>query len=266
MVSQVLFGECVEILGAKDEWLLIESAWDSSQGWVHQAHLISLTPSEYDAYQDNYSISLSLAEPLQTEDSFMPVTLGATLPQFDGLRGKLAEFSYRFGGTVVTPSKQPLPDYWMERIIRRYLHAPHLHGGRSPFGIDSAALVQMVYRMAGIKLLRYPYQQVTQGRGVDFMEQCQTGDLAFFDDGKGNISHVGIILKDCYIAHVHGQVRLDKIDHFGIFSTKSNKYSHQLRVIRRLLPNAILGTETIEVGEISEVQPESTATSYGLFD
>ena len=97
----------------------------------------------------------------------------------------------------------------------------------------------MVYKIAGVRLLRDAAQQVSQGRLIDFMEQCQSGDLAFFDNGKGHITHVGIILPDCHIIHSSGRVRIDKLDHFGIFNRETNRYSHQLRIVKRLLPDEI---------------------------
>jgi gamma-D-glutamyl-L-lysine dipeptidyl-peptidase len=130
-------------------------------------------------------------------------------------------------------------------LANRYLHAPYLWGGRSPFGIDAAGLVQMVYKMAGIQLLREPMHQVTHGRPIDFTEQCQAGDLAFFDNGKGDINHVGIVLPGCNLIHASGKVRIDKLDHFGIFNKEINRYTHQLRIVKRLIPD----TENPEEGD-----------------
>jgi len=87
--------------------------------------------------------------------------------------------------------------------------------------------------------LRDASQQVTQGRTIDFLEQCESGDLAFFDTGKGQIGHVGIILPDCHVIHASGKVRIDKLDHFGIFNKEQNKYTHQLRIVKRMLADPI---------------------------
>ena len=75
------------------------------------------------------------------------------------------------------------------------------------------------------------------GKPIDFSEQSAEGDLAFFENKKGKISHVGLILNGNQIIHSYGNVRIDKIDHFGVFDEETSKYSHKLRLIKRLLPD-----------------------------
>jgi hypothetical protein len=41
-------------------------------------------------------------------------------------------------------------------------------------------------------------------------------------------------MKDNYIIHCHGEVRIDRIDHTGIFNTSLRRYTHPLRVIKKI--------------------------------
>jgi gamma-D-glutamyl-L-lysine dipeptidyl-peptidase len=263
LASQLLFGETVEITDKKDIWRHVVCAWDGYSGWVDHKQLKLLTPTEYDAYREEQAISLSLVDGLMASDHFVPLTLGAVLPRYDGLRCQLGDQSYQFSGPVVTPAQAPSTGDWVVKVARRYLHAPYMWGGRSPFGIDCSGFTQMVFKMAGIRLLRDAYQQVTQGHVVDFMEQCQTGDLAFFDSGKGDIIHVGIILPDCHIIHASGKVRIDKLDHFGIFNREYNRYTHQLRIVKRLLPDEAPTASEAAAEKRPDAEPSNQTALFG---
>ena len=70
---------------------------------------------------------------------------------------------------------------------------------------------------------------------MDFIEESQPGDLAFFDDSEGNINHVGIMLENFEILHCFGEVRKDVLDHSGIFNHEQNKHTHKLRFVKRLI-------------------------------
>lgn len=259
MVSQLLFGETVEVQESKDNWRYVVCAWDGYTGWVDAKQLMRLTASEFEEYREHQTLNLSLVEGLMATDYFIPLTMGAVLPKYDGLRCQLGEQTFQFSGPVITPEQQQLGNEWIVKIARRYLNAPYLWGGRSPFGVDCSGFTQMVFKLAGVRLLRDAAQQVTQGKPVDFMEQCQAGDLAFFDNGKGNITHVGIILPDCHVIHSSGKVRIDKLDHFGVFNRELNRYTHQLRIVKRLLPDAPLNTKP--ESEQNKMEEELTGQS-----
>jgi len=46
---------------------------------------------------------------------------------------------------------------------------------------------------------------------------------------------VGLLLEDQQIIHASGEVRIDPLDHNGIFNRDRQKYTHKLRLIKRLL-------------------------------
>jgi len=93
----------------------------------------------------------------------------------------------------------------------------------------------MVYKLNGYKLMRDASQQASQGTPLSFIEESEPGDLAFFDNEEGQIVHVGIILEENYIIHAHGKVRIDRLDHSGIYNREKNQHSHKLRVIKKII-------------------------------
>ena len=114
----------------------------------------------------------------------------------------------------------------------RYLNSPYLWGGKSPFGIDCSGFTQMVYRINGLKLKRDASQQAKQGKKIKLIKNSKAGDLAFFKNSKGVITHVGIILEKNQIIHAHGKVRIDKLTNKGIYNVIEKKISHNLATIK----------------------------------
>ena len=92
----------------------------------------------------------------------------------------------------------------------------------------------MIYKLNGIRLPRDASQQAKLGNTLSFIEEAEEGDLAFFDNEEGQITHVGMILKNNRIVHASGKVRIDRIDHQGIYNNELSDYSHRLRLITKI--------------------------------
>ena len=235
MITQLLFGEMVECWEKKGEWTKIRCTWDNQIGWVQSNQITLITEEEVALYNQESAYCMEISQPVVAIDHFLPITMGATLPNFDGMKFELAGKSYTFSGQVISSGTLAPSTELLIKLARKYLYAPYLKGGRSPFGIDSTGLVQVLFKMMGIAIPRDAYLQARKGELIDFFEQARVGDLVFFEDSKGNIDHAGIICEEGHILHASGQVRIDKIDHFGIFNILTNKYTRKLRVIKRIL-------------------------------
>ena len=98
-----------------------------------------------------------------------------------------------------------------------------------------SGFTQIIYKINGYKIDRDAKDQVNIGLSLSFIEESEPGDLAFFDNKDGDIVHVGIIMKDNYIIHAHGQVRIDRLDQTGIYNVDTKKHSHKLRVIKKII-------------------------------
>jgi cell wall-associated NlpC family hydrolase len=120
---------------------------------------------------------------------------------------------------------------------RQFLNIPYLWGGKSTFGTDCSGLVQSIMKIVGIPLGRDTSEQVTQGLALNMLPEARTGDLVFFDNEEGEIVHVGLLMDQGLVLHASGQVRIDPIDHQGIYSRELKRYTHKLRIIKRIIQN-----------------------------
>ena len=228
LVSQILYGEIFKVLEVRSKWSRIRLAFDSYEGWIDNKQFTHLFEEEYKVLnKEKPLMSSDLVEFITTSDNqLLSICMGSTL---NGLQ--LLNHSFEGKSVSETFQKQHLV-----QTALLYLNAPYLWGGKTPFGIDCSGFTQMVYKLNGHSLQRDASQQVTQGEPLSFIEESEPGDLAFFDNSEGKIVHVGIIMKDNHIIHAHGRVRIDGLDHTGIFNYESRTYSHQLRVIKRIIP------------------------------
>lgn len=264
IVTQLLFGELVDIIEVsttKNNWCQVRCDWDGYEGWMDIRQLKCIPMEQVEVYRAEYAHCLDLCSTLTNSNHFLPVLMGSTLPLYDGVNLHIGDRHYTFGGQAARRGTLEVTSDMIIKMARRYLYAPYLWGGRSPFGIDCSGFTQIVFKMVGLRLRRDASQQVEQGRLVDFIEQAQAADLAFFENDKGRIIHVGIVMEGGFIIHAAGQVRIDKLDHYGIYNEERGIYSHKLRIIKRFLPDK---TQNILSGSTSET-PEIDKTQISMF-
>ncbi|MCW2120686.1 cell wall-associated NlpC family hydrolase [Flavobacterium sp. 7A] len=180
---------------------------------------------------DTIVLNADLIEYVTTPtNQLIPIPLGASLSFIDNPEINTANFE--FEGTKVKGINDKSN---LINTAYLYLNAPYLWGGKTPFGVDCSGFTQMVYKLNGYKLLRDASQQAAQGEPLSFIEESEPGDLAFFDNDEGNITHVGIIMADNYIIHASGKIRIDRLDHLGIYNPETNRHTHKLRVIKKII-------------------------------
>lgn len=238
MVSQVLFGECFEVLETKNSWLFVRLEHDDYEGWMDAKHYIEISNPVFDSLSgDTQSIiglsshSVCIKVGLEEMINLLP---GSTLPFLNDTEFKLNDQEYLFLGESSVPQVKDFHGS-LDETARFYLNAPYLWGGRSLFGIDCSGFSQLVYKHLGVRILRDAKQQANEGRLIGSIQDAKAGDLAFFDNEEGKITHVGIILDDLEIIHASGRVKVDRLDEQGIFCHDTQKYTHKLKAIRRII-------------------------------
>jgi cell wall-associated NlpC family hydrolase len=222
MITQLLFGEVYLVLEEQKKWVLIRSEADQYECWIDRKQHTSIA----ERVELNQTI-LSAFAPLSCGDQMWFLPAGSKVTQGKFSIGK-QQFS--FDGSDDRAEKDPI------QYANQLVGAPYLWGGKSIFGIDCSGLVQVVYACCGIQLPRDAYQQAEIGETVDFVETAKAGDLAYFDNEEGRITHVGIMLDGEHIIHASGSVRIDRIDHEGIYNSDTESYSHRLRIVKRVIP------------------------------
>jgi len=227
MVSQILYGECYKIIEKRKGWKKVRLEWDGYEGWIDQNQIFELAQEQYQNITESaLKVSTDLVNYITNQDQMLfPVLIGSDL------RG-LKVLNHQFEGESIKPKK-------IKKLLAKtaylFLNAPYLWGGRNLLGIDCSGFTQIVYKINGIPLDRDASQQALQGQTLSFIEESEAGDLAFFDDTEGNITHVGLLLEDHHIIHASGCVRIDRIDQSGIFNSETQSHTHKLRFIKKMI-------------------------------
>jgi len=211
-VSQLIFGETYEVLEENEKWYFIETSFDQYRGWIDKKQF---SPQVFEVDTHRVFAFPSALQAFENKHILMP--LGAFVPE-------------DFQSQLLTLNEALT-------LFKTYIGVPYVWGGKTNFGYDCSGFTQSFFKTLGISIKRDAYQQATEGTYVMLLSEARTGDLAFFDNADGRITHVGIILENdgsFEILHASGELRIDILDHQGI-NKKSEGYSHNLRLIRRIL-------------------------------
>ncbi len=238
ITTQLLFGETFEILDKRNQWRFIKNDFDGYEGWIDEKVFEKISASTRK--------KIALEIPVYVLDTIAPIDFpdgsrqvlvkGCRLPFYDADNKTflVGDKKFRIEAQVIT-GRHDL--FKVLEIAWSYRNAPYLWGGMTDFGMDCSGLTQMSYKLAGYyNLNRNARDQVLQGELVDFDDR-QPGDLAFFANSKGKVTHVGMVWFEGKILHAHGQVRVDELHRDGIFNPERNKLTHHLVAIKRYRPS-----------------------------
>jgi gamma-D-glutamyl-L-lysine dipeptidyl-peptidase len=235
MTSQLLFGEYAEILEEKEQFVRVKCLYDDYEGWVQKNQLTTVEKDQI--YSTNEYIGVNYEEvDINHQCRNMPfgVPVYYTQSPAHPLRFGNAEVVYKGREQSIWNAEQKRFNWEnLDTIIKIFLDAPYLWGGKSMYGIDCSGFTQQVFKMFGIKLLRDAYLQAEQGSFVERLSETRLGDLAFFQNDKGRVTHVGIVLENNQIVHASGKVRIDYSDEKGIVNKETGERTHQIHSMRR---------------------------------
>jgi cell wall-associated NlpC family hydrolase len=231
-VSQLLFGEtalCIESFG---DFIKIRCTYDNYEGWCQSGQLQEIKQDL--VIEKGVKLFSGWANEILFNSKSMFVPFGSVYID-ERTFNLIGNQTLSYNGSFLEPAAQVFNEETLLKITTLFINTPYLWGGRSVFGIDCSGFTQLVFKCLNIPLLRDASQQATQGDAIGFLLEAKFGDLAFFDNEAGKITHVGILLTANTIIHASGKVRVDTIDNFGIVNNDTGKRTHTLRVIKRMV-------------------------------
>ena len=239
MCTQLLFGEHYTILEENKKWCKVRLAYDDYEGWIDQKMVNETEEVIFlQLAQQQLTVTTNPFNIVQPENGYSNflIVAGSSLPFYKSSNNtfRIGTEYYTIQGEKILQAKKNIRNILIENALK-YFNSPYLWGGRSPFGVDCSGFTQILYKMIGMPIPRDANQQANIGENLTFVEEALPGDLAFFDNEEGKIVHVGIIWEKNKIIHSSGKVRIDNIDHFGIFNIDTGRYSHQLRLMKRII-------------------------------
>lgn len=222
MVTQLVFGEPYEILEEGEKWSRIITFLDKYECWISNNQVRQCGNEVLQSFTGQCpTVKLPLVPALCKRTNLrIHLSLGAYLHKVEGSEFSIGEDNYEL---IIDPESNK--DWSLEDLVFKFLNTPYLWGGKSLFGIDCSGFTQIVSRIFGKNIPRDAYQQAEIGTPIEFKE-LTSGDLVFFENKAGKITHVGIALGDNKIAHASGKVRIDALDERGIFDKEQNRYTH----------------------------------------
>lgn len=233
--TQLLFGDHVEILQKEEHWWQVRNAYDDYEGWIDFRQLADLSLEAYVANHNcDFLVPAQISNMLIDEDgSKYYLSPSSNLPLYSDGFCYLGNIKYQVvfePHIVIAGAERTIVD-----TALFFQNVPYLWGGKNLFGMDCSGFVQTVFKLNGIKLNRDAYQQAEQGETVDFLPEVKPGDVAFFDNAEGRITHVGIMMSPSEIIHASAKVRIDRMDNQGIYNAELGRYTHKLRIIKRFV-------------------------------
>jgi cell wall-associated NlpC family hydrolase len=232
MVSELIFGECFEIIKTQGaHWHRVQSVEDGYQGWCFIRHPVWVDEAIFQTTGEG--LTGDWISTVQWNGQPLKVPLGSRLKGLRSGKAVWGGIPLSFSGTLIPAAKQvPVRDSIRDNAMQ-YLNSSYVWGGKTVFGLDCSGFTQSLYRLIGTRIPRDASAQYGEGEPVDIKMEPQYGDLAFFNQGSGKPTHVGILLDGNNIMHCAEKVRIDTLGPEGIHLAETDELTHKLIGVRR---------------------------------
>lgn len=196
-LSQILYGDRVDVLGTKDEWLYVSvpdqerylgEQWEGYRGWIPASSLVEVKDTSHSQFVLLRTLESSVTP---SKGKALKLGLGVRLPM---IREEKSHFIVSLpSGEEASVAKaeayllqdQQVVDREMVDFAKIFLGIPYAWGGLStferkkgePWGIDCSGMVYLLHRAFGIAVPRDATDLYQHSLKVECL---QPGDLVFF--------------------------------------------------------------------------------------
>jgi hypothetical protein len=249
LITQLVLGSRVDLLSRENAWWRVRGE-DGYIGWVHSGYLQTGSQEWARAWERRElgEPVVSLGAELIDEEArvFSRLPWGSRLMRVSHELYGLADGRSGFIGSGEIVPVDRLFDRFpprgdsVTRTARRWLGAPYLWGGVTLSGVDCSGLTQAVFWMHGVALPRDSDMQARVGVPIDVspdFEVLKPGDLLYFSEARGRVSHVAVSLGGSAIIHAsltNGSVAINDLLGPGDFERRLRGV---FTSARRLLPD-----------------------------
>jgi gamma-D-glutamyl-L-lysine dipeptidyl-peptidase len=210
--TQILYGHCAEVIGTEGKWLSVRGA-DGYEGWMHRGYGEAVERADCDEWGWDTEREISMGCSLRDSRGVtIDLPLGAILREGKCMSGRCLNRSRR---REIFPAE---PSAIVASATGLFQGTYYQWGGITPWGADCSGMVQTVYALHGIKLLRDAWQQGTQGVLIEGgVEALEPADLLFFSDREdARITHVAMAVSAQALVHCglgRGGHCVESLDH-----------------------------------------------------
>ena len=196
--TELLLGETVRVFERKDGWAWVQADQDRYVGYLPE---MQLGDPEDVTHRVCVPRTFLYPEPELRRPPVASLSMASRVRIAGEAETRGTRYVTLADGTALIashclPLGENLADDYVT-VAARFLETPYLWGGRSGFGIDCSALVQLALMMTGRSAPRDSDMQAAIGTGIA-REELRRGDLVFW---KG---HVGIMEDDKTLLHANG--------------------------------------------------------------
>jgi cell wall-associated NlpC family hydrolase len=199
-LSQLLFGEVVEVLEETGGYAFAQSGRDGYVGFVDTDCLAAVPVA---ATSDGGLLRVAVLRTYAFSDpsiKSLPEGLYSlnALIEPETREGRFVKA--KSGGWFIAEHLAPLGQFDPDpvAVAERFLGTPYLWGGNESLGLDCSGLVQQALRACGMACPRDSDQQMVLGVAIDPADGLARGDLIFW---RG---HVGFIAGENLLLHANG--------------------------------------------------------------